>query len=100
MALRKLAGALRDVTAYVTLEPCAFRGRTPSCAAGFIERGIGRVIVATLDPDPRNAGKGVQMLRTAGIPVELGLLETQALKDLGPYLALPANKALDRTRGR
>jgi riboflavin biosynthesis protein RibD len=96
MALRQVEGHLQDVTAYVTLEPCAFHGRTPSCAARLIERGIGRVIAATLDPDSRNAGKGIQMLRAAGIEVELGLLEDEALKDLGPYLALPANNSLQR----
>jgi HAD superfamily hydrolase (TIGR01509 family) len=86
MALRQVIGTLGDVTAYVTLEPCAFHGRTPSCASALIEREIGCVVVAALDPDPRNAGNGVQMLRAAGVHVELGLLEHEALRDMAPYL--------------
>jgi HAD superfamily hydrolase (TIGR01509 family) len=87
MALRHVTGPLGDVTAYVTLEPCAFHGRTPSCAAALIERRIGSVVVAALDPDPRNAGNGVQMLQAAGVHVEVGLLKHEALRDMGPYLA-------------
>ena len=98
MALRQVAGDLKDVTAYVTLEPCAFHGRTPSCAASLVARRIGRVVAAIVDPDQRNAGKGIQMLRAAGVHVELGLLEDQALRDLSPYLALPANNVFEQAR--
>lgn len=81
-----LSGDLSEVTAFVTLEPCSFHGRTPLCATALVARGIGRVVVATLDPDPRNAGKGIDILRASGIQVALGVLQGQALEDLGPYL--------------
>jgi pyrimidine deaminase RibD-like protein len=87
MALSKVSGNLSDVSAYVTLEPCSFYGRTPSCAKALIDRGIGRVFVATLDPDPCNSGAGIKMLESAGIMVEIGMLEKEALEDLGLYLA-------------
>jgi len=86
MALAQLSGDLSEVRAYVTLEPCSFHGRTPSCAKALVDRGIKQVFVATLDPDPRNSGAGIQVLRSAGIFVEVGMLEREALKDLGPYL--------------
>ena len=59
MALSQLSGPLSDVTAFVTLEPCSFQGRTPSCARALVDRGIRRVFVGTLDPDPRNSGAGI-----------------------------------------
>ncbi|MEY4548919.1 MAG: hypothetical protein RL685_5114, partial [Pseudomonadota bacterium] len=64
---------------YVTLEPCSFAGRTPSCALAIVASGIRRVHVATLDPDPRNSGRGIQLLRDAGICVQLGVLEEVVL---------------------
>ena len=87
MALQLLDGDLYDVTAYVTLEPCSFHGRTPSCAAALIKRGVRKVVVATLDPDPRNDGKGIRMLRAAGVEVTMGVLEREATSDMRPYLA-------------
>ena len=91
MALAQLSGALMDVTAFVTLEPCSFHGRTPSCAQELISRKIARVYISILDPDPRNNGAGVELLRRAGIEVWLGLLDDVAREDLGPYLALKEN---------
>lgn len=90
-ALAQLQGDLGDVTAFVTLEPCSFHGRTPSCARTMVERGVRRVFVAMLDPDPRNNGRGIEILREAGVDVTLGLLEDQARTDLGPHLALKEN---------
>jgi pyrimidine deaminase RibD-like protein len=95
MALSQVTGELGDVTAFVTLEPCSFHGRTPSCALELVSRKIGRVFVAMLDPDPRNNGAGVQMLRHAGIEVSVGLLADGALEDLRPYLARSDNVVSD-----
>jgi pyrimidine deaminase RibD-like protein len=75
-----------SLTLFVTLEPCSFRGRTPSCALALIESGIRSVVVATVDPHPRNRGLGLQMMRDAGITVELGVLEAHVLEFIGPYL--------------
>ena len=98
-ALGRVKGHLSDVTAYVTLEPCSFHGRTPSCALALVERQIGRVIVALVDPDKRNNGAGIQLLRDAGVEVIVGVLEDEARSNLSPYLALPANIKLRRSRG-
>jgi len=91
MALRELAGDLTDVIAYVTLEPCSFRGRTPSCAIALVDRGIRHVVVAIIDPDSRNRGAGIEILRRCGARVELGVSANEATADLSPYLALPEN---------
>lgn len=86
MALRQVHGDLHDVSAFVTLEPCSFHGRTPSCAQALVKRRIGRVFVGILDPHPRNQGAGVDILRAAGIPVHVGVLEDEVLHDLAPHL--------------
>ena len=79
-------GDAADLSAFVTLEPCAFVGRTPSCAQGIIDRRIGSVFVGIIDPDPRNSGKGLQLLRDAGVAVEIGILEQGVRGFLEPYL--------------
>jgi diaminohydroxyphosphoribosylaminopyrimidine deaminase / 5-amino-6-(5-phosphoribosylamino)uracil reductase len=74
MALRDAAAkglSVKGATAYVTLEPCSHFGRTPPCCHALIEAGIAKVVVAILDPNPLVAGRGVQMLRDAGIVVEV-----------------------------
>lgn len=85
-AIQSLQGSLSNVTAYVTLEPCSFIGRTPSCANTLIERGIKTVFVAIKDPDPRNNGKGIKMLHDSGVNVTTGLLADSILEFLTPYL--------------
>lgn len=93
-AMAQLEGALDDVTAYVTLEPCSFHGRTPSCAKTMAERGVKRVVVAMLDPDERNNGKGVEILEAANVEITVGTLAQEAQHDLQPYLALPNNQCM------
>jgi diaminohydroxyphosphoribosylaminopyrimidine deaminase/5-amino-6-(5-phosphoribosylamino)uracil reductase len=68
---------LPSSTLYVTLEPCSHQGRTPPCARLIIEMGIPRVVVGTLDPFERVSGRGVAMLREAGVQVEVGVLEAE-----------------------
>lgn len=93
MALAQLDGDLSDVTAFVTLEPCAFHGRTPSCAEEMIRRGVGRVYVAMTDPHPKNRGAGIEMLRAAGVRVVTGLLEDEAKADLAELVWQPGDDA-------
>jgi pyrimidine deaminase RibD-like protein len=71
---------------FTTLEPCAFAGRTPSCAKTIASLGIGAVFIGILDPHPRNSGRGVQLLRDAGIEVEIGVLADDIRAFLAPYL--------------
>jgi pyrimidine deaminase RibD-like protein len=92
VALRQVEGDLDDVVAFVTLEPCAFHQRTPSCAREMIARRIGRAYVGITDPHPKNSGRGIEMLREAGMVVVTGVLAEEVMKDLGPYLD-PTGKA-------
>lgn len=72
--------ALRGADVYVTLEPCSTTGRTPPCTEGLISSGVKRVIVGTADPNPRHGGRGLEILRSAGIEVECGVLEKECLE--------------------
>jgi diaminohydroxyphosphoribosylaminopyrimidine deaminase/5-amino-6-(5-phosphoribosylamino)uracil reductase len=77
-ALAEAGAAARGATAYVTLEPCAHHGKTPPCAEALVAAGIARVVIATGDPDPRVAGRGVEILKAAGIEVETGVMQAEA----------------------
>jgi len=75
----KIAGEnTQGATAYVTLEPCSHYGRTPPCAEGLIKAGVKHVIAAMVDPNPKVAGNGLQMLDQAGISTQHGLLTEAA----------------------
>lgn len=73
MALRNAQSrgeSTADATAYVTLEPCSHHGRTPPCCDALVTAGIARVVVATRDPNPQVAGRGLERLRAAGVVVD------------------------------
>jgi diaminohydroxyphosphoribosylaminopyrimidine deaminase/5-amino-6-(5-phosphoribosylamino)uracil reductase len=82
IALGMAGEQAKGATAYVTLEPCCHWGRSPPCTDALIEAGIARVVTAATDPDPRVNGQGLAKLKAAGIAVETGLLETEALETL------------------
>jgi len=81
MAGRESLGA----TLYCTLEPCCNTGRTPPCTEALIEAGIARAVIATRDPNPNVNGQGLEQLRQAGIEVEVGLCEDEALRLIEAY---------------
>ena len=110
-ALREAGEKAKGATVYVTLEPCAHYGRTPPCARTLAEKGVGKVVMAMLDPNPRVSGKGAAILRKAGIAVEVGLLSKEAaqlnevfIKNMmvqKPFIAVKLAQSLDgRTASR
>ncbi|NKK99020.1 bifunctional diaminohydroxyphosphoribosylaminopyrimidine deaminase/5-amino-6-(5-phosphoribosylamino)uracil reductase RibD [Rhizobium leguminosarum] len=81
------AGVLaRGATAYVTLEPCSHHGKTPPCSEALIAYGVARVVISVTDPDRRVSGRGIAMLREAGIEVDAGALEAEGRQSLAAYL--------------
>lgn len=64
-----------EATLYVSLEPCSHYGKTPPCANLIVSKGFKKVVIGTLDPNPKVAGRGVEILRKAGIKVVVGVLE-------------------------
>ena len=104
-ALEQAGAASRGSTLFVTLEPCSHQGRTPPCTGQLIAAGVSRVVAATRDPNPLVAGAGLGILREAGIAVETGSCEAEALKlneayckfiqTRSPFVTLKAGMTLD-----
>ncbi len=85
----KMAGDRAEgATMFVTLEPCCHQGKTPPCTRAVIEAKIDRIVIAQRDPFPQVDGGGVTQLQTAGVEVEIGLLENEARALNAPYLKL------------
>jgi len=87
IAIAQAGDAARGATAYVTLEPCAHQGQTPPCAEALIRAGVSRVVAALEDPDARVNGRGLKLLREAGVAVSCGVLEPEARRLNAGFLA-------------
>ena len=86
LALRPLKNIPKDATLYVTLEPCSTVGRTPDCAGLILRRGVKRVVIGSLDPNPLHHRRGVRMLRRGGVRVVTGVA-AEACEKLNPAFA-------------
>ena len=89
IAAARTAGVdITGATMYVTLEPCDHQGKTPPCSRAIIDAGIGRVVVAMVDPDEQVSGAGIRTLRNAGVQVDVGVCQPEARELLGAYCKL------------
>ncbi|MBM6619938.1 bifunctional diaminohydroxyphosphoribosylaminopyrimidine deaminase/5-amino-6-(5-phosphoribosylamino)uracil reductase RibD [Bacillus suaedaesalsae] len=104
-AIKMAGGEVEGATVYVTLEPCSHFGKTPPCSNLLIDSRVSRVVVATTDPNPLVAGKGIERIRKAGIEVEVGVLQEEAnelyemffyyISTKKPYVTLKTALTLD-----
>ncbi len=105
VALDKIKTKAKGATLYVTLEPCSSWGKTPPCTKAILESGVKRVVAACLDPNPKHAGRGIRILKRAGIPVQIGVLRKEAeaqneafrkwIKTKMPFVTLKMAQSLD-----
>lgn len=77
-ALSQVDGSAAGATMYVNLEPCCHHGRTPPCTDAILRSGVRRVVVGMVDPFPQVSGKGIALLRDAGLQVDVGVEESAA----------------------
>jgi len=85
VCLESAIGNLKSSILYVTLEPCSTTGRTPPCTDLILERGIRRVVIGTKDPNPVHAGRGIRILRRAGVEVITGVCRAEADALITPF---------------
>lgn len=105
LALRAAGAQAHGATVYLTFEPCCHHGKTPPCSDALIAAGVGRVIAAMQDPNPRVAGKGFAALNAPGIETASGLMQAEAealnpgfiqrMKTGRPYVRLKLAASLD-----
>ncbi|HCT65707.1 MAG TPA: bifunctional diaminohydroxyphosphoribosylaminopyrimidine deaminase/5-amino-6-(5-phosphoribosylamino)uracil reductase RibD [Lachnospiraceae bacterium] len=76
-AIANCSESAEDATIFVTLEPCCHYGKTPPCTQAIIENKIARVVIGSKDPNPKVAGKGIEILKNAGIEVVEGVLQEE-----------------------
>lgn len=91
-ALRSCWGSAKGATVYATLEPCCFHGKTPACTEALIAASVRRVVAAAQDPNARVRGRGIAILKQAGIDVSLGVCEADARRLIAPYVKLVTQK--------
>ena len=83
--LESVSGDLSDASLYVTLEPCSTQGRTPPCTDLILKRKVGRVVAAAVDRNPEHAGRGLEILRNAGVEVVSGVCADEAHELIAPF---------------
>lgn len=104
-ALEEAGKEAEGATIYVTLEPCSYYGKTPPCAKKIIDMGIKKCFIGSSDPNPKVAGRGVAMLKEAGIEVVENVLKEECdeinqvffkyIKSKIPYLFVKCGITLD-----
>lgn len=83
--LKSAIGNLQSAILYVTLEPCSTYGRTPPCTDMILSNGISRVVIGAKDPNPAHAGRGIRILRRAGVEVITGVCRAEAEMLIAPF---------------